>query len=109
MIDKEDLDAVSVATQDHLHKDIVIYALSKGLHVFVEKPLDISSQGSFEMLSIAERNNLLLQIDFHKRYDPYHIEIKQLIEQGKFGKFLYGYCYMEDKIIVPRDWFRELG
>lgn len=107
MIQKEELDAISVATQDHLHKDIVVYALSQGLHVFVEKPLDISTQGSSEMLNIAEQNNLLLQIDFHKRYDPYHIEIKELIDQGKFGKFLYGYCYMEDKIIVPRDWFKS--
>lgn len=106
MLQRENLDAISIATQDHLHKDIALYALSKGLHVFVEKPLDISSQGSFEMTSLAEKNKLLLQIDFHKRYDPYHIEIKELIDQGKFGKFLYGYCYMEDKIIVPRDWFR---
>ena len=107
MIEKEDLNAISIATQDHLHKDIALYALSKGLHVFVEKPLDVTSQGSFEMINLAEKNNLLLQIDFHKRYDPFHIEIKQIIDQGKFGDFLYGYCYMEDKIIVPRDWFRE--
>jgi predicted dehydrogenase len=107
MIENEDLDAISIATQDHLHKDIALFALSKGLHVFVEKPLDITSQGSWELVSFAEKNNLLLQIDFHKRYDPFHIEIKQLVDQGKFGKFLYGYCYMEDKIIVPRDWFRE--
>lgn len=107
MIDKENLDAISIATQDHLHREIALYALSKGLHVFVEKPLDISSYGSFEMISLAANNQLLLQIDFHKRYDPFHIEIKQLIDQGKFGKFLYGYCYMEDKIVVPRDWFAD--
>lgn len=107
MIQKEKPDAISVATQDHLHKDIVIYALSEGIHVFVEKPLDISTQGSSEMLYLAEQNDLLLQVDFHKRYDPYHIEIKELIDQGKFGNFLYGYCYMEDKIVVPRDWFKS--
>lgn len=107
MIEKEDLDAISIATQDHLHKNIAIFALSKGLHVFVEKPLDVSSYGSLEMISLANNNQLLLQVDFHKRYDPFHLEIKQLIDQGKFGKFLYGYCYMEDKIIVPRDWFKD--
>ncbi|MBU0474377.1 MAG: Gfo/Idh/MocA family oxidoreductase [Bacteroidetes bacterium] len=107
MIEKEDLTAVSIATQDHLHKDVAILALSKGLHLFVEKPLDVSSEGAREISDLAKNNNLLLQVDFHKRYDPYHIEIKQLIEQNKFGNFLYGYCHMEDKIIVPRDWFKD--
>jgi len=41
MIEKERLTAVSIATPDHLHGDIAIYALKKGLHVFVEKPLEV--------------------------------------------------------------------
>jgi predicted dehydrogenase len=59
------------------------------------------------MVELAHRNSLLLQVDFHKRYDPYHIEIKQLLDYGKFGELLYGYCYMEDQIVVPRDWFKD--
>ncbi|MGD8780820.1 MAG: Gfo/Idh/MocA family oxidoreductase [Ignavibacteria bacterium] len=107
MIDKENLDAVSVATQDHLHRDAVVNSLSSGLHVFVEKPLDTCTDGSFEMINIAKEKDLLLQVDFHKRYDPYHIEIKKLVNKNKFGDFLYGYCYMEDQIVVPRDWFYD--
>jgi predicted dehydrogenase len=106
MIEKENLDAVSVATRDYQHRDIVSDSLLNGLHVFVEKPLDTCSSGSFEMVKIAKEKNLLLQVDFHKRYDPYHIEIKQLINKKKFGDFLYGYCHMEDQIVVPRDWFK---
>jgi len=105
MINKEDLDGISIATPDHCHKDIVLYALSKDLHVLVEKPLDVSSKGSLEMLSLAEERGLLLQVDFHKRYDPFHAEIKQLFQDRALGDVLYGYCYMEDKIVVPRDWF----
>lgn len=107
MIESERLDALSVATQDHLHKDIAMFALKNNVHVLVEKPLDTCTNGASEMVATAEENNLLLQVDFHKRYDPYHIEIKQLAEQRKFGDFLYGYCYMEDQIIVPRDWFKS--
>ena len=107
MLKKENLDAVSVATRDHQHRDIVVNSLLDGLHVFVEKPLDTSTNGSLEMINIAKKGNLLLQVDFHKRYDPYHREIKQLIDNNKFGHFLYGYCYMEDQIVVPRDWFKD--
>lgn len=107
MIEKENLNAVSVATQDHQHRNIVINSLANGLHVFVEKPLDTTANGSLEMIEIANQRELLLQVDFHKRYDPYHIEIKQLINKNKFGDFLYGYCHMEDQIVVPRDWFKD--
>ena len=107
MIDRENLDAISIATPDHLHDKIGLYALLKGLHVFVEKPLHIGSEEASEMVSVAQKNNLLLQVDFHKRYDPFHIEIKQLVDEKKFGDFLYGYCHMEDKIVVPRDWFTD--
>lgn len=106
MIEKENLDAVSVATVDYQHKDIVLNALLRGLHVLVEKPLDTNSIGSYEMMNIAKEKELILQIDFHKRYDPYHIEIRDLVNKNKFGDFLYGYCYMEDQIVVPRDWFK---
>jgi len=54
---------------------------------------------------LACDKNLLLQVDFHKRYDPYHIEINQLVDAEKIGKLLYGYCHMEDKITVPAEWF----
>lgn len=107
MFEKENPDAVSVATRDHQHGEIVLTALSRGMHVLVEKPLDTSSNGSFEMINAARENGLLLQVDFHKRYDPFHIEIKQLIDNNRFGKFLYGYAHMEDQIVVPRDWFND--
>lgn len=105
MIENENLTAVSVATPDHLHGDIALYALNKKLHVFVEKPLEVCSKKSLEITNLARENGLLLQVDFHKRYDPYHIDIKHLTGAKKIGKILYGYCYMENKIEVPRDWF----
>ncbi|MCB9059017.1 MAG: Gfo/Idh/MocA family oxidoreductase [Calditrichae bacterium] len=105
MIESEDLTAVSIATPDHLHGDVIKYALENDLYVFVEKPLEICPNKAKEVVDLAQNKNLLLQVDFHKRYDPYHIEIKELIRQNKIGDFLYGYCYMEDKITVPRVWF----
>ena len=47
----------------------------------------------------------LLQVDFHKRYDPYHRRLRQAVQAGNLGRILYGHAYMEDKIVVPRDWF----
>lgn len=105
MIEKEELDGVAIATPDPFHKEPVIYAANKKLHVFVEKPLDLTVEGCIEMIEECKKNNVLLQVDFHKRFDPFHIAIKKDIEEGKIGKIEYGSCHMEDKIVVPRDWF----
>lgn len=105
MIDEEKLDAISVATPDHLHGDIILYALEHGLHILVEKPLEIGVDKAKKIVELAKSKNLLLQVDFHKRYDPFHLEIKQQLDKQKIGNLLYGYCYMEDKIIVPSKWF----
>jgi len=105
MIEKEEFDGIAVATPDPFHKGPVIYAANKKIHVFVEKPLDITVEGCIEMIEVCKKNNVLLQVDFHKRFDPFHIAIKKDIDEGKIGKIEYGSVHMEDKIIVPRDWF----
>ncbi|MBM4084982.1 MAG: Gfo/Idh/MocA family oxidoreductase [Planctomycetes bacterium] len=98
-------DAVSVATPDFLHRKIAVDALRAGRHVLVEKPLDVTVAGCQEMIKAAQAKKLLLQVDFHKRYDPYHQELAKNVAAGKLGEIEYGYAWMEDRIEVPRDWF----
>jgi predicted dehydrogenase len=97
-------DAVTVATPDHLHRDIVVDCLERGIHVLVEKPMDVVVDGCRDMVSAASDNDRLLQVDFMKRHDLYHIELKRVVDSGGVGDVQYGYAWMEDRIEVPRDW-----
>lgn len=103
MIRNEHLDLVTVATPDHLHREITLFALEQGCHVLVEKPLDLTSEGCLDMINLAEKKNLLLMVDFHKRYDPYIKEIHDRVQNNTIGDLFYGHLYMEDKITVPLD------
>jgi len=105
MIEKEQLDGVTVVTPDPFHREIVIDCANAGLNILCEKPLDVTVEGCQEMIDAAERNGILLMVDFHKRYDEYHISMKQKIDAGDLGAIQYGYSHMEDRIEVPRDWF----
>ena len=105
MIDKEKPDGVTIATPDHLHRKIALDAIKRGVHVLVEKPLDVTVAGCNEIIDAAKGANVLLQVDFHKRYDPYHQELARNAREGKFGEIEYGYAWMEDRIEVPRDWW----
>lgn len=105
MFARETLDAVSVATPDHLHREIVLDAVAAGLHVLVEKPLDVTVKGAEAIVAAARRAGVLLQVDFHKRYDPDHQAIERRVRAGDLGRILYGSVHMEDRIEVPTRWF----
>jgi len=104
MLDRHELEAVAIATPDHLHGEMSVECLKRGKHVLVEKPLEVDVTSCRHMIEMAEVKNCLLQVDFHKRYDPSYRELRSLIDQGRLGDIEYGYAYMENRLEVPRDW-----
>ncbi len=107
MIQNEALDAVTIATPDHLHRTIVLYAMQNGMHVLVEKPLDLTTSGCREMVEATQAGKSLLMVDFHKRYDPYNMDVMQKVRSGQIGIPYHAYAYMEDKISVPLNMLRN--
>ena len=107
MLDKEELDAVAVVTPDYLHKAISLEAARRKIHLLVQKPLTTDVQEGREIIAAAEENNIMLYVDFHKRFDPGHIQLRQAVQSGKLGDIQYGYICMEDKILVPTVWFKN--
>jgi len=105
MLEKEQLDGITVVTPDPYHKDIVLAAAEAKVNVLCEKPLDVTVDGCQQMIDACEKAGILLMVDFHKRYDEYHIAMKQKIDAGDLGDIQYGYAHMEDRIEVPKDWF----
>lgn len=101
MIQEEDLDAVGIATPDHLHREVALFAMEHNKHVLVEKPLDLTTSGCRQMVESSLRQKVMLMVDFHKRYDPYNLDVMQKVHSGRIGKPQIVYAYMEDKITVP--------
>jgi predicted dehydrogenase len=100
MLREAELDAVTVVTPDHLHCRVVMDCLEAGLPVLVEKPLATDVEEARQMARKAREKGLLLQVDFHKRFDPYHIDLRMRIQEGELGRVQYGYCWMEDALRV---------
>jgi predicted dehydrogenase len=107
MVARTNPHGIAIVTPDFLHREIAVRCLRAGKHVLVEKPLDVTVAGCREVIAAAEENRRLLQVDFHKRWDPYHRELRESVARGSLGEVEYGYAYMEDRIEVPRDWFPE--
>jgi len=107
MFEKEDLDAVAIATPDFLHREIAIEAAEAGLNIFLEKPMDVTVEGCQTIIDAVNKNGVFLEIDFHKRFDPPHVQLAKAVREGKIGEVEYGYSWMEDTIEVPTEWLKS--
>jgi predicted dehydrogenase len=108
MIERERLDAITVVTPDAFHADIAAAGLDMGCHVLCEKPMATTMEDCRLILDASRRNpEKIFMVDFHKRLDMYHVELERAVREGELGTVQYGSAYMEDRIEVPRDWFRN--
>ncbi|MCM8803713.1 MAG: Gfo/Idh/MocA family oxidoreductase [Candidatus Omnitrophica bacterium] len=106
--DKE-IEAVSVATPDFVHKDIVIEMLKNGKNVLVEKPMATSVKDAESMVNEAKKHNKILMTDFHNRFNPYFVQIKENFDKGEVGDISFIYTRLSDRIDVPLKWFTWSG
>lgn len=103
MIKEEKLDAISIATPDAYHLDPAIVAIENGIPILVEKPLATTSEDAQKIIEAAEKYNVRVAVDYHKRWDPAAINLKN--EMKDAGKVIRGYMNMDDIIDVPTKWF----
>jgi predicted dehydrogenase len=75
---REPLDAVMVLTSGN-HAPIAIEAAQAGLHVFVEKPMALSSADCVAMIDAAQAAGVRLMVGTMKRYDPAYERLGELL------------------------------
>lgn len=105
MISNEKLDAVSIATPDHLHVEPALACINNGMDVLVEKPLATTVEDSEKILDAAKKNNVRVAVDFHKRWDPAAIYTYNQLNDGDHYP-IRGYMNMDDTIDIPTKWFK---
>lgn len=82
MLEKEDLDAVFVATPDFWHAPHTIMALEAGCHVYCEKMMSNTLEGARSMVAAMDRTGKLCQIGHQRRSNPrYLFTLKELLEK----------------------------
>ncbi len=85
MVDEAQLDALLIATPTVTHFDAARYALSKGVHVFVEKPLCLNPEDSKRLADLAHAKRLANQVGYHNRFIGAFIETQRLVRAGAIG------------------------
>lgn len=86
ILERKDIDAITIATPDHWHAQIAILAFQSGKDVYGEKPLSYSFKEGQLMLDALEDHNRIFQLgtQIHAG-DNYH-RVAEIIQSGELGK-----------------------
>ncbi|MCK4298081.1 MAG: Gfo/Idh/MocA family oxidoreductase, partial [Planctomycetes bacterium] len=86
MIDSMDLDGVILVTPHSIHFPQAMYALKKGVHVLVEKPMTTDRTQARKLVAQANKAKRVVSIAFQSTYTPEFQFIRRLREKGELGE-----------------------
>src|SRR5690348_14103983 len=76
---ERDLDAITIAAPTHLHQEIALSCVARGVHVMVEKPIAPSVEEGREIINAAHRAGVTLMVGHVERFNPAVEAIKEAI------------------------------
>jgi len=89
LLQRDDVDAVAIATPACTHQGVAVESLRAGKHVLVEKPLADSAAAGAEMIALARTRGLVLMTDHTYCYTPAVERMRDLVAGGELGDVLY--------------------
>ena len=91
VLDRTDVDAVVIATPDHWHVVLAVWACQAGKDVYVEKPISHNIWEGRKIVEAAAKYNRVAQAGLQYRSDPGLQEAAEYLHGGALGKMLWGH------------------
>ncbi len=83
---QDDIDAVIIASPNHVHADQTVAAAVAGKHIFCDKPMAINLDDCKRIVKAVGEAGVKYQIGYHRRFNPLYQYAKELIAGGRFGE-----------------------
>jgi len=86
LLEAKDIDALVIATPEHVHAQHTIDAIQAGFDVYIEKPMCHTWEEAKEVAAVAEQSDRIVQVGTQRRsIDIYH-RAREIVQSGKLGK-----------------------
>ena len=103
------LDAVLICSPTDTHADYVELAARAGIHVFCEKPLDLSLGRVVEVLDLVKGSGIKLMLGFNRRFDKEFVKVRDLVKEGAVGQAHLVKICSRDPGPPPPDYIEKSG
>lgn len=85
LLDRDDVDAVVVATPNAQHAEQALAAIDAGKHVLVEKPFTVTVEEADRVIAAAARRRVVVMSGHNARFAPPLVAVRSLLATGGLG------------------------
>lgn len=86
MLDRRDIDVVTIGTPDHWHTAMAIAACKAGKHVYCEKPLTLTIDEGKLLCKVVQHSGVVFQVGTRYRSDHHCRLACETVHAGRLGK-----------------------
>lgn len=86
LLDRKDIDVVTIGTPDHWHTKMVIDACRAGKDVYVEKPLTLTADEGKKLVEVVGSTGRVVQVGSWQRSDERFRLAVEMVRQGRIGR-----------------------
>jgi predicted dehydrogenase len=79
------VDAVYIALPNHMHCEYTVRAAEAGIHVLCEKPMAVTEDECWKMITAAEQSNIKLMIAYRLHFEKSNLKAIELVQSGVLG------------------------
>lgn len=105
LLDNDEIDVVTVAIPDQLHKKVACDFLRAGKHVLCEKPLALTREDVEEIIKVSDESGSKFMVGQICRFTPSFEKAKEIVESGTIGEIYFIESeYAHDYMKLCDDW-----
>ena len=89
VLDRNDVDAVVIASPDHWHALQTVMACQAGKDVYVEKPISVAIDEGRKMVEAARKYKRIVQVGTQQRSGVHFQKAVEVVQSGRLGKITF--------------------
>jgi predicted dehydrogenase len=105
MLDKEEIEAVIIATPTNTHLEIALDCLKANKHILIEKPIARNVSEAKQINAASKKYKKQVMVGMNLRYRPDAMLMKSLVISGELGDIFYIRCGWLRKQSSEQKWF----
>jgi myo-inositol 2-dehydrogenase/D-chiro-inositol 1-dehydrogenase len=103
------VDAVFIASSTDTHAANLRAAVDAGVAALCEKPIDLSLDRAREVVAYAESRDARVMVNFNRRFDPDHAELKRIVDAGGVGNVELVQLTCRGPVVPPLEYVKVSG
>lgn len=107
LLEKVEMDAVSICTFNMAHRDPTVDALSAGKHVLLEKPMAATLEDAKAIMRACDASGKILMVSFQPDFSTEHRAARQVVDSGALGRIYYAEAVTHRRWGVPGGTFMK--